>query len=1513
MSYIIKRYKPKNNYDRIKTFINIEYTSLLNSPFLLDELNEYQYNIKYEDFTTIAKYSLLREKIYSKYNIHDKTQINNIILLIKDYHTQINKTYIKYPKLLQQYNNISLSNIINGYQFIIKNNKVVSVENPNYIKLLIPITIDILNRKNKTLIPNKIFLGGTGAPTINNYNIFKYTIINKIKTEIMGMPNFKNMQSPTNEDFKNIKIDFYKNYFNDIQDIINTNPDFFDDLIPVLKAKNIENENAINIYFHSFIKKISSLIQMKNKLYINKKNNQSLQEYLDNTDNIDMAILEAYIHGYNVFTETNDVFEPTSNFIQFILDQCLNLQYPNTTTQDYNITFFNYNNNQISINPASSKKDNYRNILKLDKIIEYERDKDTINFYETSALEQCKQMYKILEDFTFKNEQYLNQIIPVCNNIILKDNKTTHSELNTNKKIKYNNLILYTKHQNIIKQYQSLPNFNTKTYTIEDKNIDDSFSLNKTTNFNNITDIFLFNQNYNVKKIIDLLNLFIEFIPKLNVISDCLNIKLSDTAPEVSLNKFNFDITTYMFALNNVLLILIHLINTSDINTLYNIYSSHKNEISKINLSIPIKKKKLYTNYLKIIKSNAKQLLKSLQKIPFKYINTSLPVYDKFIEYNDDFQKFQNVYIANNDTEKQFFKDNSYILAVIYSILYDSTLQEYINQVINNIHINIPAYNIFTFDNKTKNISQPLKADVINQLIESKTLMVNNIFSFMAVFFVNENFIKNIQSSFSIDYDIYHLLKNKQPIVFSIPKSQKIIVVDCQKNNSLDSYFNNTFENNTNQDSFEYNKKTYCFDINNHLIIKKTQTNMPKYEYINSNSTNPDNPTDYDNIKDLHINFVNPIPDNAQPPANFDKQSILIMQKIYNLPDTMPIFIQRFDNKFINPRYSRVEFKLYYNMALYGGVNSNLSIYYLSSFIYYDKNTATYNNCIYTDYKWINIDNSQYNDNNCSKIDIIDNIENFITSKKVYEYIFVLFYKKANLSDEKLCKDFNITNDYVLYREKDKPEILLQKPIIEFNKLLNNKSKSQYYQQFNIHNVFIPIPLKSNLNDNYVNNYLEYLKNIYLILLNNQSFNTINEIDINKFAQDIIKNKFSIRKLIDDEKNENQKYCPDNGFNLLHELYYDPKDVQFGDDKRKEINDFLEILLNFKKYLCERMPKIKTDLEVINDNELLDKQFTSYINNTCNNLFYTDNNLQITFKDINGYNPLNNALCALLHIKSINIYFNTHRWVKHIYKTLNYSPNNLIVNIMKLIFNATHNINILNDTSIADTLYNYANYNVGNLKSYNKNNCQLITDYKNVINSMNYDIISHKFIKNDISCKKLFFNLLLIMNYELQDKLFNNLIMNTTIDKIINNELSIFTINKTLLLHPNYHHIKIMERMCAELNDIIQVETYINNIINIPDIMIITFENDINEIIKGRLYINDTINIRNNKYKFACAVSYNKYENHYETYYIDEYKRIILYDDSCGLKIVSWEYMNCALYDNIDFIIYERQFDFNKL
>lgn len=435
MSYIIKRYEPKNNYDRIKTFINIEYTSLLHSPFLLDELNEYQYNIKYEDFTTIAKYTLLREKIYSKYNIHDKTQINNIILLIKDYHIQINKTYIKYPKLLQQYNNISLSNIINGYQFIIKNNKVISVENPNYIKLLIPITIDILNRKNKTLIPNKIFLGGTGAPTINNYGI-KGIITNIENTKIMGMPDFKKIQLANNENIKQITNNFYTNYLDDIQNIINDNPDFFNDLFPELKAKNKKNENAINIYFHSFIKKISSLIQMKNKLYRNKKNKQLPQEYLVNTDQIDMAILEAYIHGYNVFTETNDVFEPTSNFIQFILVQCLNLQYPDTATQNYNITFFNYNNNQISINPTSSKKDNYRNILKLDKIIEYERDKDTINFYEISALEQCKQMYKILEDFTFKNEQYLNQIIPVCNNIILKDNNTAHSELNANKKNK---------------------------------------------------------------------------------------------------------------------------------------------------------------------------------------------------------------------------------------------------------------------------------------------------------------------------------------------------------------------------------------------------------------------------------------------------------------------------------------------------------------------------------------------------------------------------------------------------------------------------------------------------------------------------------------------------------------------------------------------------------------------------------------------------------------------------------------------------------------------------------------------------------------------------------------------------------------------------------------------------------------------------------------------------------------------------------------------------------------------
>ncbi len=224
-----------------------------------DELNFYKYylNIKIDNnlLNYIKKYVLIRQYLYLKYNIHDKTQINNLCLIIK----------------MCLHNTTTLKDFMDNYGFIIENNKIINITNTNYIESF-NLTLDKLNTINEYYliehpINNINLIGGDDTPTETEPPLNK----DDIKSDIKNKSNYIKVIPPDNK----IVDDINKSNILSNTDLSNINTlgksidEQFDinSLYNLNQIKNSNINNLVDIYF------------LYNDLQLFKQSNTLIQQY----------------------------------------------------------------------------------------------------------------------------------------------------------------------------------------------------------------------------------------------------------------------------------------------------------------------------------------------------------------------------------------------------------------------------------------------------------------------------------------------------------------------------------------------------------------------------------------------------------------------------------------------------------------------------------------------------------------------------------------------------------------------------------------------------------------------------------------------------------------------------------------------------------------------------------------------------------------------------------------------------------------------------------------------------------------------------------------------------------------------------------------------------------------------------------------------------------------------------------------------------------------------------------
>ncbi len=143
--------------------------------FINDELNyKRYYKIIFTNNTLLytIRYIKFRYELYYNYNLTNIIQTNNLLNIIKIF-DKINKN--------NKYGNLNIDIFIKGYKLIINKN-IISIQNPQFIKYIKPLTIEYLNMNH-----NDYYLSNN----LNSNNL----IGGNIKWELMPLPQHDKKQN----------------------------------------------------------------------------------------------------------------------------------------------------------------------------------------------------------------------------------------------------------------------------------------------------------------------------------------------------------------------------------------------------------------------------------------------------------------------------------------------------------------------------------------------------------------------------------------------------------------------------------------------------------------------------------------------------------------------------------------------------------------------------------------------------------------------------------------------------------------------------------------------------------------------------------------------------------------------------------------------------------------------------------------------------------------------------------------------------------------------------------------------------------------------------------------------------------------------------------------------------------------------------------------------------------------------------------------------------------------------
>ncbi len=1519
MSYIdLNKYKTSIK-DEIYIYTILNNINDFNDKFLNDELQFYkQPSQKY--FDDIIYYTNLRYDLFNTYKLSNKQNINNIILIIKNFKDNV-------YKFNRTNTTLSLKQLMNGYKFIIKNGNIIYITNPNYISFIKPLTITILNEHNNNLcLEFKPKIEENKIKDIfekwkyNNIIYGGIKNIDKLFDEIKQKVEVKNEGELTTEIKQDqLPDDDIKNKFQKIKCIIELfnktdnipdhikNIDFLESLTSEFKGNNIYTQKNL-VIIHEFLKNISYLIELYKLIKIKAEytiktftdkpqSDDTTQTAITNLTTIYLAYIMAYIKGYNVYTEKNVCLKPTMNFINFILDTCLNLNKYLFNKQE-NISKIKYDSVYISFyNPLVDKNDLqiinltedlttiYDNIRFTDEEIVYFRDFNKIQPAEENTFAIFNKFNEIFNKFTFINEskEEKKQINNFKDSIMRIQLNNSEPKIDTNSNIDIFNFKLNESEHNKLFGL-SLSDELTKSNLIIHR-------LQNTEYTKYINEYF--------KNIIE--ELLIRAKP--NYMIYYKQNKKGETNNEINISYIlsNFKNIINLIKESKKLLIAISEIP----------FCKYENQIQnyiKQKIEPPVKPAEPPTEPpaepptepaaepptepaaeppteqpIKPVKEQPKPVKELSKKEIYTNITNILNIINSFIYYV--FNITYGIHLLLQQKNK-FIMDKLYDNITFYeyiTCLYEAYIKS--KQDINNLTHRFIIKQSSFFEQPLKIIKFNLK-ELIKTIKSINVLYITNICKIPNESLLQQNkdynsitYGKNIITNINLsDEENKNLLIIFKNLINLFTLIKEIYNIELEKQDNMCNEIIKLFISEENKESEKNSNEILINNISNKICFKCSESDIKKY------TENVQFKQVIQHIKTLLKGY------------NYNNNYYI---KTFLLDDKQPLFVHEND--------------LYYLNCIYLN-DKQQTIYYYKNNLWI-KYTITENPAV------------DAKDNNNDDIIISNGIIHKFKDNKRYSDIYLEIFNNKNFSNINalIYKKIHFPEDINIYD-------LIYNKIIPYDNLKDDKLICEQIIHKDITHYLSLIPPFYYGYNMFSHKLLEYSTNIY---------NELNEINLDNYELETkYYNTTYLNKLFTELQNpyqfvEYEKQIDTfNGYekeNLYYTYYY------------KIVRQLLlhqplpsnPKLKQYYKIINELYNLLSTKQFTLNDEEY--KQVQKVLNVLFNNInskellqYHYIHDIQLTFININNINFINNALCVLLHSIHINKYLNSDKWYNKIMKykqgisnlNINYRTTNthsFIFTLMNIILNYNNHYNICN-TGLIRIIYHYIKLipfdNI--IKIINKQSIQNeIININNFIDEFynNYDYITNSF-KNNLKCPEMIFVIIYIMLYELNDIKFINL-FNTDDVYYKDKQINLIAFDKNKNNEVEYLHITPTYQG-LEFSDAIISNMAMAGIIDIPNIIFIhfyQFKQTYSNLFKqnyGHIHIDLMLNTHKGIFKFSSAVIYKPFENKYYTYYLTDDNSIILYNDDISTnnrnKIVDYYTLLHDFYYYGVLIMYERIF-----